>query len=183
MHHPGHTFTHLYAIQRGALKTHGTSQTGKEMIHGLYLKNEVYGSDAIYNKRYVYDSTALTETIVCEIPYQNFLKLLHLEPSLLALMLDLMSRQIAAGAYLQFSSAQQRLCAWLLDMGERLRANGEHPSFLLPITYQDIGHYLGLTAETVSRIFTQLRCDKIISIQNKRVSFLLIITLKHLAVS
>lgn len=179
LHQPNNQFFHLYAIQDGALKTHETSQDGKEIIHGLYLKNEVYGYDAIHRGRHSYYVTALSETVVCEIFYPNFLKLLQAEPNLLVIMLDLMSNQLATGVYRQFSLANQRLCAFLLDLSSRLGLKQQ--TLLLPMSYQDIGHYLGLTTETVSRLFSRLKHEKIVAIHNKQIHFLLPEKLKELA--
>lgn len=179
LHRPNNQFSHLYAIQEGALKTHVTESSGKEIIHGLYLKNEVYGCDAIYNGRHSYYVTALSDTVICEIFYPKFLKLLQSEPNLLVGMLELMSCQLAGGVYRQFGLAEQRLCAFLLDLSSRLRV--EQQAFLLPMTYLDIGHYLGLTAETVSRLFSRLKQEGMIAIQNRQIRFLWLEKLKELA--
>lgn len=171
LHYADDTFTHIYAIRRGALKAHETDSAGYELIRGLYLKNEVYGYEAIYKGHYLYSSIALTETVICEISYQHFLKLIQSKPDLLSHILYLMSQQLAAGSYLKFIKAQQRLSAFLLDLAARLSINESNPYFLLPMSYQDIGSYLGLATETISRILSQLRNRKIILIENKHIYF------------
>lgn len=182
LHHANDTFKNIYAIQHGALKTHETDSAGNEIIRELYLNNEVYGYDAIYNGHYLYSSTALTDTVLCEIPYPNFLELIRSEPELLSRILYLMSQQLTAGACLKFIKAQQRLAAFLIDLSTRLSSNRSHPDFLLPMSYQDMGNYLGLATETISRILSQFKNSKIISIENKHIYFLQPDELKRLAV-
>ena len=172
LHRAHDAFTHLYAIEQGALKTHETDPAGHEVIRSLYLKNEVYGYDAIYTRHYVYSSTALTDTIVCEIPYPNFMELIRSQPELLSRILYLMSQQMASGSYLKWTTAQQKLSAFLLDLSTRLSTDTTHPEFLLPLSYQDIGHYLGLATETISRILSGLKKNHIISISKKQVHIL-----------
>lgn len=165
-------FTNLYVIESGALKTHETDLMGNEFIRGLYLKHEVYGYEAIYKGQYPFSSDALTKTIVCEISYQHFLTLLHSEPAFLGRVLYLLSQQLTARYYLNRLSAQQKLSAFILDLSARLLTKEPHLDFLLPISYRDIGSYLGLATETVSRVFSKLSKNNIISIQNKHIYLL-----------
>ncbi len=172
LHHAHDAFTHLYAIEQGALKTHETDPAGHEVIRSLYFKDEVYGYEAIYTGHYVYSSTALTDTIVCEIPYPNFMELIRSEPELLSRILYLMSQQMASGSYLKWNTAQQKLSAFLLDLSKRLSTDIAHPEFLLPLSYQEIGHYLGLATETISRLLSGLKKNHIITISKKQVHIL-----------
>lgn len=182
LHHAGDPFTTIYAIQHGALKTHETDPDGNELIRGLYLKNEVYGYEAIYQGHHLYSSTALSDTVLCEILYQPFLELTQSEPNLLSRILYLLSQQLTAGSYVKFISAQQRLAAFLIDLSTRLSSNKSHPDFLLPMNYQGIGNYLGLASETISRILSQFKNTDIISIENKHIYFLQPEELKRIAI-
>ncbi|MBP9726084.1 MAG: helix-turn-helix domain-containing protein [Gammaproteobacteria bacterium] len=169
LHLPGDVFKSFYAIQSGALKTFTTDVMSNEIIHGLYLQKEVYGYDAIYTERYVFSAEALSETVLCEIPYQSFLQLLQKKPNLLSRMLYLMSQQLTVSSYLQLLTAQQKIAAFLLDLRNRLSPHSEDPSFLLPMAYQDIGDYLGLATETVSRILSLFKKNGMIAIDNKKI--------------
>ena len=169
LHLPGDVFKSFYAIQSGALKTFTTDAMSNEIIHGLYLQKEVYGYDAIYTERYVFSAEALSETVLCEIPYQSFLQLLQKKPNLLSRMLYLMSQQLTVSSYLQLVTAQQKMAAFLLDLRNRLSPHSEDPSFLLPMAYQDIGDYLGLATETVSRILSLFKKNDMIAIDNKKI--------------
>ncbi len=165
-------FTNIYAIERGALKTHETDPAGNELIRGFYLKNEVYGYDAIYKGNHPFTSTALTETVVCEISYPHFIDLIRAEPAILTRILYLMSQQLTMGSYLKYMTAQQKLSAFLLDLSMRLSTDESPSDFLLPMSYQDIGHYLVLATETISRILSQFKNKQMISIKNKQVYFI-----------
>lgn len=168
LHFANDTFINLYAIQSGALKTHETDLMGNELIRELYVKNEVYGYEAIYKGYYPFSATALTDTIVCEMSYQHFLELIRTEPPLLQRTMYLISQRLNAGSYVKLITAQQRLSAFLIDLSTRLTL--EVPAhFLLPMSYQDIGHYIGLATETVSRVFSKLVKNNIISIENKHI--------------
>lgn len=175
-------FKGLYVIREGALKAYKTDPDGNELIHGLYLKNEVYGYESIYKGEYFFSATALCETILCEISYPKFLDLLSSNSHLLDHLLHLMSHQLTFGAYLKSITAQQRLAAFILDLFSRLLIESSSLiSFYLPLSYQDIGRYLGLATETISRIFSQLKKEKIISIENKCIQLLQIDKLKSIA--
>lgn len=169
LHLPGDVFKSFYAIQSGALKTFTTDAMSNEVIHGLYLQKEVYGYDAIYTERYVFSAEALSETVLCEIPYQSFLQLLQKKPNLLSRMLYLMSQQLTVSSYLQLVTAQQKVAAFLLDLRNRLSPHSEDASFLLPMAYQDIGDYLGLATETVSRMLSLFKKKGIVAIDTKKI--------------
>ena len=168
LHLPGDVFKSFYAIQSGALKTFTTDAMSNEVIHGLYLQKEVYGYDAIYTEHYVFSAEALSDTVLCEIPYQAFLQLLQKKPNLLSRMLYLMSQQLTVSSYLQLVTAQQKVAAFLLDLRNRLSPHSEDASFLLPMAYQDIGDYLGLATETVSRTLSLFKKKGLIAIDTKK---------------
>ena len=178
---PQNTFRNLYAIQRGILKTFQVDAEGNELIRGFYLNGEVLGFDAIYTRHYLFSAVALSETVVCEIPYDNFLELLHSNPSLQKHMLYLTSQQLNTGSYLFSITAEQRLAAFLIDLSIRLHPPEMQLKFLLPMSRQDIGNYLRLTAETISRLLSQFKENKIITIDHKKIQFLQPEKLKHIA--
>lgn len=168
LHIPGDVFKSFYAIQSGALKTFTIDAMSNETIHGLYLQKEVYGYDAIYTERYVFSAEALSDTVLCEIPYQAFLQLLQKKPNLLSRMLYLMSQQLTMSSYLQLVTAQQKVAAFLLDLRNRLSPHSEDASFILPMAYQDIGDYLGLATETVARTLSLFKKKGLIAIETKK---------------
>lgn len=169
---PQNTFRNLYAIQRGTLKTYQVDAKGNELIRGFYFSGEILGFDAIYTRNYLFSAVALSETVVCEIPYDNFLELLHTRPSLQKHILYLISQQLNIGSYLISITAEQRLAAFLLDLSSRLHPIETQLEFILPMSRQDIGNYLRLTAETISRLLSQFKKNKIITVDHKKIHFL-----------
>lgn len=179
---PKNKFQNLYVIQHGALKTYQVEPDGKELIRGFYFAGEILGYEAIYTGHYSFSAVALTETVVCEIPYDDFLELVHSKSALQRRALYLISKQLNVGSYLVSTTAEQRLAAFLIDLSLRLHPEEEkQTSFSLPMSRQDIGNYLRLTAETVSRIFSRLQKNKIITTQHKKINFLKPNELKQIA--
>ncbi len=179
LHRPHDKFTHLYLIQKGVLKTCNTDSFGNENIHNFYFQNEVFGYEAIALQKYPFLTIAISDTLMCEIPYKNFLSLIESEPKLISHFLYSVSHQLTFGEYLKSITAQQKLVAFLLDIAGRLSCNHEN-GFLLPLTYQDIGNYLNLASETVSRLFSYLRKTQLISIDKKYITLADIPKLKKL---
>lgn len=172
LYFPQNIFRNIYAIQYGNLKTYQVDADGNELIRGFYFSGEVLGFEAIYTRHYLLSAVALSDSVICEIPYENFLELLQLNPALQKHILYLMSQQLNVGNYLFSITAEQRLAAFLVDLSFRLHASEMHTKFLLPMSRQDIGNYLKLTAETVSRLLSQFKKNKIIAIDRKNIQFL-----------
>ncbi|KTD55707.1 transcriptional regulator, crp family [Legionella santicrucis] len=169
---PQNIFRNIYAIQCGNLKTFQIDADGNELIRGFYFTGEVLGFEAIYTGHYLFSAVALSDSVICEIPYDNFLELLHLNSALQEHILYLMSQQLNMGNYLFSITAEQRLAAFLIDLSFRLQPSEMQTKFLLPMSRQDIGNYLGLTAETISRLLSQFKENKIIAIDHKNIQFL-----------
>lgn len=178
---PKNKFQNLYVIQQGALKTYQVEADGKELIRGFYLAGEILGYEAIYTNHYLFSAVALSDTLVCEIPYDNFLELLQTRPALQKRILNSISKQLNVGSYLVSTTAEQRLAAFLLDLAARLHPSEVKLEFILPMSRQDIGNYLRLTAETISRIFSRLQKSKIVSIHHKKIRLLESEKLQHIA--
>lgn len=180
LHRAQDKFTNLYAIKQGSLKSYTSDAQGCVRIQHVYLKDEIYGFEGIYNAYYPYETTAMSPTLVCEMSYPFFMNLLQKNPELLEASLRLMSQQLLANPYLQLPTAQQKVAAFLLDLAKKLH-NIEGELMRLPMVYEDIGNYLDLAPETISRVLTQFKKSKIISISKKMIQFLNIDKLKELA--
>lgn len=181
LYFPQTSFHSLYAIKSGNLKTFEVDRDGNELIRGFYFAGEILGFEAIASGTYLFSAIALSETIVCEIPYNHFIELLNSNPSLQKQILYLISQKLTVGSYLSFVTAEQRLAAFLIDLFQRLHVCEQRMEFILPMSRQDIGNYLGLTAETISRLFSQFKENKIISIEHKNIQFLQLDQLKLIA--
>lgn len=181
LYFPQNTFHSLYAIKSGSLKTFEVDKDGNEIIRGFYFAGEILGFEAIASGTYLFSAKALSETIVCEIPYNHFVALLNSNSSLQKQILYLISQKLSIGSYLNFITAEQRLAAFLIDLFKRLHVCEQKMELILPMSRQDIGNYLGLSAETISRLFSQFKENKLISIKDKHIQFLKFDRLKFMA--
>lgn len=181
LHFPKTAFKSLYVIQTGCLKSVEVDNEGNELIRGFYFPGEALGLEAIASGTYLFAAQALTESLLCEIPYNHFMELLNNNTSLQKHILYLTSKQLTINFYLNYLRAEQRLACFLLDLAQRLQINKQELNFILPMSRQEIGNYLRLSGETISRLFTRLKQDKIIATQHKAIQILDLAQLKQLA--
>jgi CRP/FNR family transcriptional regulator, anaerobic regulatory protein len=170
----GDAFDSLYAVRSGAFKTVGVSRNGEEKVTGLYLPGEVMGLDAINQRRHGYDAVALEDSEVCLIPYSRLTELALRIPDLQAQLLRILSGDISRDQGLMLllggMDAEQRLAAFLLSLSRRYQKLGyASTQFNLRMTREDIGSYLGLTLETVSRLFSRLQREGMIVARQREV--------------
>lgn len=182
----GDGFRSLFAIQTGAMKTYGMTLDGKEQITGFHLTGEVLGLDAIDEETHQCNAVALENTEICELPYQDLENLEMKTPNLSHDLSRIMSREIRREQHalmlLTSTTAEQRVARFLLNLHDRQIARGaENATLHLPMTRQDVGNYLGMAFETVSRQLAKLQDNKLISIKNKDIALLDIDALELLA--
>lgn len=170
---PNHKFRSFYAVNKGTFKTFQMDQDGNELIRNFYFAGEILGFEAIYTQNYSFSAVALSDAIVCEIPYENFLDLLHHQCALQKRFIYLMSQQLNLGLCQNYTTADKRLAAFLVDLSLRLQPfTPTIYEITIPMSRQDIANYLRLTPETVSRTFSKFQKNKLIKIINKKVKFL-----------
>jgi CRP/FNR family transcriptional regulator len=179
-------FHAVYAVRSGAVKATTLSDSGNEQITGFYLPGEVVGMDGIAEDRYTNSVVALETASICEIPFHRMEELSLQIPSLQRHFFQLMSREITQDqqmiALLSRSNADTRIAAFLLSISTRhSRRNLSATRFNLPMSRTDIGNFLGLTIETVSRVFTRLQKQGVIAAERKAITILEISTLTELA--
>jgi CRP/FNR family transcriptional regulator, anaerobic regulatory protein len=167
-------FDSVYAVRSGAVKAMTISDLGEEQITGFYLPGEIVGMDGIADNRYTNSVIALETSSVCEIPFHRMEELSLKVPNLQRHFFQLMSREITQDqqiiTLLSKSSAERRIASLLLSIS--IRNSRRHLSanaFRLPMSRTDIGNYLGLTIETVSRIMTRLQQQDIIKVDKKEI--------------
>ena len=170
--HSGDNFQHIYAVRSGALKAYKTTEDGNEQILGFYLPGELLGLDAIDNMQHVCTTIALETSSFCSIPFQRLEELCHRIPGLQHQMYRLMSRELSTEneslLLLGKKSAEEKIATFLVNLSTRLHLLGySSTEFRLPMSRQEIGNYLGLTVETVSRIFSRWQKEKLIEIDRK----------------
>jgi CRP/FNR family transcriptional regulator len=173
----GDAFTAIYAVRSGALKAYSMGRDGAEQVIGFYFPGEIFGMDGIGKNRHVSAATALEASAICEIPFEHLGDLSARIPSLQRHLFQLMSQEIAQDQQLitQLSkhSAQQRIAALLLSISARnARRKLSATAFRLPMSRTDIGNYLGLTVETVSRVFTHFQKTGLLSVDKREISIL-----------
>jgi len=181
----GDQFHAIYAIRSGAVKVYKTTSDGDEQILGFHLPGELLGLDAIEWKHHVCTAVALETSSFCAIPFSRLEEMCQLLPGLQNQMYRLMSRELSTEneslLLLGKKSAEEKVATFLINLSTRLHLLGySDTDFRLPMSRQEIGNYLGLTIETVSRIFSRLQNGKYISIDHKQVQITDLDTLHNL---
>jgi len=178
-------FDSLYAVRAGFFKTKVLLEDGREQVTGFHMAGELIGLDGIGTERHTCDAVALENSEVCVIPFE---RLEHFSREMEALQRHfhkIMSREIVRehGVMMLLGSmrAEERLAAFLLNLSQRLLPRGYSPSeFNLRMTRDEIGSYLGLKLETVSRVFSKLQSDGLMEIDGKHVRIVSIPGLRSL---
>ena len=170
-------FAAVYAVRSGAFKAFSNADDGSEQITGFYFPGEILGMDGIGNNHHASSAKALETSAICEIPFDRLGELSARIPSLQRHFFQLMSREIAEDrqliTLLSKSTAEQRIAALLLSISSRhARRKLSANAFRLPMSRTDIGNYLGLTVETVSRIFTRFQKIGLLAVNNKEIVIL-----------
>ncbi|HYP32429.1 MAG TPA: fumarate/nitrate reduction transcriptional regulator Fnr [Burkholderiaceae bacterium] len=170
-------FTSLYAIRAGFFKTCATSEDGRDQVTGFMMAGDLMGFDGIGHDRHRCDAVALEDSQVCVIPYARLDELSRDVPELQRQLNRVMSREIVRehGVMMMLAGmrAEERVTAFLSNLAQRLEMRGFSPSALiLRMTRQEIGTYLGLKLETVSRCFTRLRDEGILDVHQRNVRIL-----------
>lgn len=168
---PKHKFESVYVVKKGVLKASILGVEGRERITGFYLPGDLLGLEGISKAFYPYSIESLTESVICELSYNQFLKVMT-SASLQEKFFFIASQRINMGSYINFLRAEQRIAGFLLELAERLNCSNPLKCFHLPISRQAIGDYLGLACETVIRKLNLLQEQKIIRISNKQVEIL-----------
>jgi CRP/FNR family transcriptional regulator len=182
----GNEFNAIYAVRSGSIKTYTESEQGDEQITGLYLSGELLGLDALHSHHYLCSAIALETTSLCEIPFNVLEELSKKVPTLNHQLLRIMSKEIASDQTLLMlmaqKNAEERLAAFLVNLSSRLKLrNFSETEFYLSMSRKDIGNYLGLTIETISRTFSRFQSNGLLTTQRKYVNILRLNELKAIA--
>lgn len=175
----------LYAIRTGFMKSCVLHEDGREQVAGFHMMGDLIGMDAIGTNQHLCDAVALEDSEVCEIPLKDLEGMSREIPSLQQHFHRIMSREIARdyGVMLLLGSmrAEERLAAFLLNLSQRFAARGySSTEFHLRMTREEIGSYLGLKLETVSRTLSQFQAQGLLAVQNKHLRILKIDSLREL---
>lgn len=167
----------LYAIRSGTIKSYTITEQGDEQITAFHLAGDLVGFDAITDDQHPSFAQALETSMVCEIPYEILDDLSGKMPKLRQQIMRLMSNEIKGDQemilLLSKKNAEERLAAFLYNLSTRFSQRGFSPrEFRLTMTPGDIGNYLGLTVETISRLLGRFQKSEILSVKGKYITIL-----------
>lgn len=173
----GEPFTSLFAIRTGFFKTCVTAEDGRDQVTGFQMAGEIIGLDGIVHDRHSCDAVALEDAEVCVMPFERIGELSREVGALQHHLHRVMSREIVRehGVMLLLGTmrAEERLAAFLLNLVQRLHARGfSRSELVLRMTRQEIGNYLGLKLETVSRTFSRFADDGLVEVRHRHVRIL-----------
>lgn len=167
----------LYAVRSGTLKSCVLHEDGREQVAGFHMMGDILGLDAIGGGRHMCDIVALEDCEVCEIPFASLEQLSRELPPLQHQLHRILSREIVRdyGVMLLLGSmkAEERLAAFLLNLSQRFSARGYSANeFHLRMTREEIGSYLGLKLETISRVLSRFQHEGLIHVHHKHLRIL-----------
>lgn len=172
LYRAGEPFRSLFAVRVGFFKSSVISEDGREQVTGFHMSGELMGMDAINTDTHTCDAIALEDSEVCELPFSEIETLARNIPVLQHHLYRVMSREIVRDHNVMLllgnMKAEERLAAFLLNLSERFALRGySATSFHLRMTREEIGSYLGLKLETVSRILSRFQDQGLIKVQNR----------------
>lgn len=177
LYRAGDAFNSLYAVRSGFFKTTLMTDDGREQVSAFHMGGEMLGMDGIGGGSHGTSAIALEDSEVCVMPYTRLQELTHSIPMLQNQFHKVMSREIVRehGVMMLLGSmrAEERLAAFLLNLSQRFAARGySRNDFQLRMTREEIGSYLGLKLETVSRAFSKFQEEGLLEVQQKHIRIL-----------
>jgi CRP/FNR family transcriptional regulator len=162
LYRTGDSFRSIFVVRSGSIKTYTTTKSGEQQITGFHLPGEIVGLDGVSSDVYSCNAQALEMTSICQVPFVRLEELSSAIPGLQHQLHRLMSKELLADheILLQLGkmSAEERLAAFLVNLSNRSVQRGYSPyEFNISMTRTDIGNYLGLAVETISRQFTHFQ--------------------------
>jgi CRP/FNR family transcriptional regulator len=181
----GDPFTAIAAVRAGTVKTYVIDNHGDEHVLGFFLPGEVIGLNAIHPARYPCNAVAMDTVALCRFSFPQMALLATRMPGLQHQLFRLLSEDIGKAALVAGDySADERVSAFLLTVSRRLAARGlSGRRFHLSMTRSDIGNYLRLAPETVSRVLRRLQNDGILAVERRELEILDLDQLTALAAS
>ena len=185
LYRAGDGFEAIYAVRSGSFKTNVLFEDGRDQVTGFQMSGEILGLDGISTEKHTCDAQALEDSEVCVIPFDKLEELSREVESLQHQFHKVMSREIVRdhGVMMLLGTmrAEERLAAFLLNLVQRLHARGVSQSELvLRMTREEIGSYLGLKLETVSRTFSKFVEEGIVEVKQRHVRIVNADALKQL---
>jgi CRP/FNR family transcriptional regulator len=170
----GDPFRAIFAVRSGTVKTCLVDKEGREQVLGFYLPGEVIGLNAIYPEQFPCNAIALETTQFCRFSFPAMSALAARMPAVQQHLFRLLSKELGTASLLAGDhSADERMAAFLCDLGSRYGARGfSGTRFRLSMSRGDIANYLRLASETVSRVLTRFRSQGLIALDGRDVELL-----------
>ena len=173
----GQEFSSIYVVKTGTIKTYSPCLDGNEQVIDFHLPGEVIGLDGIESGHHICSAKALETSAICEIPFSKLEELTATTPALQHQLFRIMSQEITKDTgllrLLGKSTAEERLAAFLLGLSVRFQSRGfSGTDFNLSMSRQEIGSYLGLALETISRLLTHFQEDGILQVDRKHIQIM-----------
>jgi CRP/FNR family transcriptional regulator len=174
LYHEGDRFQFIYAVRSGTFKSTLNLKDGREQVTGFQMAGELLGLDGLAAGKHASSAVALEDAEICAIPYAHLSELAAISPDLQHVISRLMSREIVREHSLMMllgsMNAEERLAAFLLNISQRMKARGYSASeFHLRMSRAEIGSYLGMKLETVSRTFSAFAQQRLLEVDKKHV--------------
>lgn len=186
LYRAGESFTALYAIRVGSCKTTVLAEDGCEQITGYHMPGDIIGLDGIGTGRHACQAVALEDSEVCALPFARLEELARTFHPLQHNLHQVLSRDIGRDQKMMLMlgsrRGEERLAAFLLNLSDRYQQRGySSTEFVLRLTREEIGSYLGLKLETVSRLFSRFQEHRLLQTQGRNVKLFDLAALSQLA--
>jgi CRP/FNR family transcriptional regulator, anaerobic regulatory protein len=174
LYREGDKFQFIYAVRSGTFKSHLALRDGREQVTGFQMAGELLGLDGLASGKHASSAVALEDAEICAIPYAHLSELAACTTELQNVISRLMSREIVREHSLMMllgtMNAEERLAAFLLNISQRMKARGySSTEFHLRMSRAEIGSYLGMKLETVSRTFSAFQAQRLLEVDKKHV--------------
>lgn len=173
----GDAFHAVYAVRSGSMKSIKVLPDSREQVIGFLIAGDVLALDGMGTGRHASTVMALEDTQVCAIDHTSLSSAMKNHPTLRHDFNRQISLEIVRSTRMLMLlgglNAQERVAAFLLDLSRRYRERGQSPrEFNLRMTRAEIGSYLGLQLETVSRTFSMFQQQGALTVENRLIRFI-----------
>jgi CRP/FNR family transcriptional regulator len=174
LYREGDRFQFIYAVRSGTFKSGLTTRDGREQVTAFHMPGELMGLDGLADGKHASAATALEDAEICAIPYAHLSELAAGNGNMQHILSRLMSREIVREHSLMLllgsMNAEERLAAFLLNVSQRMQARGySAKEFHLRMSRAEIGSFLGMKLETVSRTFSGFQQQGLLEVDKKHV--------------
>jgi CRP/FNR family transcriptional regulator len=185
LYQSGDPISSIYSVMAGAFKTCNVTEKGEEQVMGFYMRGAILGLEALATGRHTAAAVALEDSLVCVVSAECLQQHCLQDRSVAQRVHAAMAKEIKARQQtilmLGSKTAEERVATFLTELAAAYFALGNPASDMnILMTRAEIGSYLGLTLETVSRILSDLRSRRLLTVNSKRIRILDLAALERL---